>query len=165
MDEKVNKRLWVRIKGRTGTGDILVGVSNRSLKQDDQPDESLYRQIGAASHLQALVLVEDFSNHDVCWRDNKAGHKQSRTFLEYVDDNFLLQVIKEPRRRGAILDLILTNKEGLVRNMKFKTALAAVTMKWQASRSLGQQGGCPASSLNWTSGEHTSSSSGKCVVE
>jgi len=32
-------------------------------------------------------------------------------------------VIEEPTRRGAILDLVLTNKEGLVGNVKVKGSL------------------------------------------
>ena len=48
-----------------------------------------------------------------------AGHKQSRRFLECIDDNFLLQVIEEPTRRGALLGLILTNK-GLIGDLKIK---------------------------------------------
>ncbi|GAB0209929.1 mitochondrial enolase superfamily member 1 [Grus japonensis] len=62
----------------------------------------------------------DFNHPDSCWRDNTAGHKQSRKFLECVDDNFLLQVTEEPTRRDAMLDLVLTNKEGLVGNVKLK---------------------------------------------
>ncbi|GAB0205664.1 mitochondrial enolase superfamily member 1 [Grus japonensis] len=65
----------------------------------------------------------DFNHPDICWRDNAAEHKQSRKFLECVDDNFLLQVIEEPTRRGAMLDLILTNKEGLVGDVKLKGSL------------------------------------------
>ncbi|GAB0203516.1 hypothetical protein GRJ2_002817200 [Grus japonensis] len=65
----------------------------------------------------------DFNHPDICWRDNTAGHKQSRRFLECIDDNFLLQVIKEPMRRGAMLDLVLTNKERLVGNVKLKGSL------------------------------------------
>lgn len=53
----------------------------------------------------------------VLW-DNTEGHKQSRRFLECVYDNFLLQMLKEPIRTGPILDLILTNKKGLVGTMK-----------------------------------------------
>ncbi|GAB0209349.1 hypothetical protein GRJ2_003400600 [Grus japonensis] len=60
---------------------------------------------------------------DICWRDNTAGHKQSRKFLECINDNFLLQVIEEPMRRGAMLHLVLTNKEGLVGNVKLKGSL------------------------------------------
>ncbi|KAK4814166.1 hypothetical protein QYF61_009984 [Mycteria americana] len=62
----------------------------------------------------------DFNHPDTCWRDKTAGHKQSERFLECIDDNFFLQVIEEPTRRGAMLDLVLTNKEGLVGNMKLK---------------------------------------------
>jgi len=65
----------------------------------------------------------DFKQPDICWRDNTAGHKQSRRFLERIDDNFLLQVIEEPMGRCAMLDLVLTNKEGLVRNVKVKGSL------------------------------------------
>ncbi|GAB0207196.1 hypothetical protein GRJ2_003185200 [Grus japonensis] len=65
----------------------------------------------------------DFNHPDICWRDNTAEHKQSRKSLECVDDNFLLQVIEEPTRRGAMLDLVLTNKEGLVGDVKLKGSL------------------------------------------
>ncbi|GAB0204363.1 hypothetical protein GRJ2_002901900 [Grus japonensis] len=124
MDEQqLTKSLWVRIKGSTGTGDVIVGVYYRPPDQGDQVDEAPYRQIGAASHSQALVLMGDFNHPSICWRGNTAGHKQSRRFLECIDDNFLLQVIEEPTRRGAVLDLVLTKKEGLVGNVKLKGSL------------------------------------------
>jgi len=44
-------------------------------------DEGLYRQTGTASHSQALVFMGDFNHINNCWRDNTAGHKQSRRFL------------------------------------------------------------------------------------
>ncbi|GAB0181438.1 hypothetical protein GRJ2_000609100 [Grus japonensis] len=65
----------------------------------------------------------DFSHPDICSRDNIAGHKQSRRFLECVDDNFLLQAIEEKSRSGAMLHLVLTNKDGLVGNVKLKGSL------------------------------------------
>ncbi|GAB0177853.1 hypothetical protein GRJ2_000250600 [Grus japonensis] len=55
--------------------------------------------------------------------DNTAEHKQSRKFLECVDDNFLFQVIEESMRKGAMLDLVLTNKKGLVGDVKLKGSL------------------------------------------
>jgi len=100
-----------------------VGVCYRPADQEDRADEALCRQIGAASHSQALVLMGHSSHPDICWRDNTAGHKQSRKFLDCVDDNFLLQGTEEPTRRGAMLDLVLTNKEGLVGNVKLKVSL------------------------------------------
>ncbi|GAB0184134.1 hypothetical protein GRJ2_000878700 [Grus japonensis] len=65
----------------------------------------------------------DFNHPNICWRGNTAEHKQSRRFLEGVDDNFLLQVTEEPMRRGAMLDLVLTNEEGLVGDVKLKGSL------------------------------------------
>ncbi|GAB0207157.1 hypothetical protein GRJ2_003181300 [Grus japonensis] len=123
MEEELTESLWFRIKGRAGAGDIIAGVCYRPPDREDRADEALYRQIGAASRSQALVLMGDFNHPDICWRDNAAEHKQSRKFLECVDDNFLLQVIEEPTRRGAMLDLILTNKEGLVGDVKLKGSL------------------------------------------
>ena len=93
MDELLTKSLWVRIKGKTGTGDIIVGICYKTPNQEVRVDEALYRQIGAASCSQAPVLMGEFKHPNICWRDNTAGHKQSRRFLECID-NFLLQVIE-----------------------------------------------------------------------
>ncbi|KAK4830685.1 LOW QUALITY PROTEIN: hypothetical protein QYF61_012854, partial [Mycteria americana] len=55
----------------------------------------------------------DFNVPDVCWKYNSAERKQSRRFLECVADNFLTQLVSEPTREGAPLDLLFTNREGL----------------------------------------------------
>jgi len=65
----------------------------------------------------------DCNHPDICWRDNTAGHKQSSRLLDYFDDNLLLQVTEEPTRRGAMLDLVLSSKEGLVGDVKLKGSL------------------------------------------
>ncbi|KAK4831851.1 hypothetical protein QYF61_019679 [Mycteria americana] len=65
----------------------------------------------------SLVLVGDFNLPDVCWKYNTAERKQSRRFLERVADNFLTQLVSEPTREGAPLDLLFTNREGLVRDV------------------------------------------------
>ncbi|GAB0177908.1 hypothetical protein GRJ2_000256100 [Grus japonensis] len=165
MEEEPTKSLWVRIKGSTGAGDIIAGVCYRLPDQGDRADEALYRQVGAASHSQALVLMGDFSHPDSCWRDNAAEHKQSRKFPECVDDNFLLQVTEEPTRRGALLDLVLTNKEALVGDVRLKGSLGCRDHEMVEFRILRAAGGHAASSLPWTSGEQTLGSSGICLVE
>lgn len=105
MDEELTESLCVRIKERTGKGDIYSGclVCCRPPDQEEQQDRALYKQIEAASglNLQALVLMGDSNHPDICWRDNTAGHEQSRRFLEWFDDKFLLQVTEEPTKRGA----------------------------------------------------------------
>ena len=49
-----------------------------------------------------------------------AGGRQSRTFLESVQDNFLVQVIDGPTRGEAILDLVLSNEEESIREVNWR---------------------------------------------
>jgi len=51
------------------------------------------------------------------------GTTQQGTGNPGVSWNFLLQVIQELTRSGAMLDLVLTNKQGLVGNVKVKRSL------------------------------------------
>ncbi|KAK4810539.1 hypothetical protein QYF61_004502 [Mycteria americana] len=106
--------LWVRIRGKANKADIVVGVCYRPPNQDEETDELFYKQLGEASRSLALVLVGDFNLPDVCWKYNTAERKRSRRFLEHVADNFLTQLVSEPTREGAPLDLLFTNREGLV---------------------------------------------------
>ncbi|KAK4830538.1 hypothetical protein QYF61_011676 [Mycteria americana] len=106
--------LWVRIRGKANKADIVVGVCYRPPNQDEETDELFYKQLGEASRSLALVLVGDFNLPDVCWKYNTAERNQSRRFLERVADNFLTQLVSEPTREGAPLDLLFTNREGLV---------------------------------------------------
>ncbi|KAK4806799.1 hypothetical protein QYF61_005595 [Mycteria americana] len=113
-------------RGRRGGGVALyVRESLDSLELDDgddrveclwdeETDELFYKQLGEASRSLALVLVGDFNLPDVCWKYNTAERKQSRRFLKCVADNFLTQLVSEPTREGAPLDLLFTNREGLV---------------------------------------------------
>jgi len=115
-----------------------VGICYRPRDLKDQKDKTLYRWIGAARFSQALVLTGDFNHPNICWRNNRVGHKKSRRFLDCVDDNFLLQMTEKSTRRGAMLDLVLTKTVELLGSVKLRGTLAAVTMKWWSSRSLGQ---------------------------
>ena len=60
----------------------------------------------------------EFNHPDISWENHTASHTQCRRFLQTVDDNFLMQVVEEPTRTGTLLDLVLTNKEGLVEDVK-----------------------------------------------
>ncbi|PKU41684.1 rna-directed dna polymerase from mobile element hypothetical protein [Limosa lapponica baueri] len=60
----------------------------------------------------------DFNFPDICWKYNTAEREQSQRFLECVEDNFLTQLVNEPTRESALLDLLLVNREGLVGNVE-----------------------------------------------
>ncbi|GAB0207710.1 hypothetical protein GRJ2_003236700 [Grus japonensis] len=112
-DERV-ECLWVRIRGKTNKADIIVGDCYRPCNQDEEADEIFYKQLGEVSQSLALVLMRDFNLPDFCWKYNIAERKQSRRFLECVEDNFLIQLVSEPTREGAQLDMSFANREGLV---------------------------------------------------
>ena len=65
-----------------------------------------------------LCLVRDFSHSDICWKDHTASCKRSRRLLECTDDNFLVQVLDRPTRDEALLDLLLTNAEEIIKGVK-----------------------------------------------
>ena len=111
MDEELMENLWVRIKDRTGKDDITVLICYRPPNKQDKADEALYRQIRAASRSQAPVFMGNFNYPDICWRENTAGHKQSRGFLESIDDNIWTQVIKQPKKERYSAGLH-THKQG-----------------------------------------------------
>lgn len=111
-------------------------VCYRPPDQEEQVDGALYRQIEAASHLHDLVLMGNFKHPVMCWRDNRAGHKQTRRYLEHIHSNFLLQVNEEPVRRHALLDLILANKLGFTGDVKIKGSLCCSDHEMLDSRIL-----------------------------
>ena len=51
---------------------------------------------------------------DVKWEYHKADTSRSRRFLNHRDDNFLVQVLTEPTRKGVLLDLFLEYTESVV---------------------------------------------------
>ncbi|XP_065544317.1 telomere repeats-binding bouquet formation protein 2 isoform X2 [Lathamus discolor] len=106
--------------------------TRRPPDQGEPVDEALYRQIGTASHSQALVLMGDFNHPDICWSDRTAQHKQSRRFLDCVEDNFLLQAAEEPTRREYMRASITWRTEP--RSSTLLTSLHGPTPVWERRR-------------------------------
>jgi len=98
--------LWVKIRGKANKADILLWICYRPPNQDEEVDEVFYKRLAEVSLSLALLLVGDFNLPDICWKYNTAERILSRRFLEHVEDNFLTQL--------ASLDLLLTNREGLL---------------------------------------------------
>jgi len=65
----------------------------------------------------------DFNHTDISCEEHTARQVQSRRFLQNIDDNFLMQVVEEPTRKDALLDLVLRNKEGPVEDVKVRGRL------------------------------------------
>lgn len=77
-------------------------------------------QAGRSLAFMALILTEDINHTNICWKCKRTGCKQSRWFLECVEDNSMMQVIHEMTREDALQDLLLTEKEELIGDVKVK---------------------------------------------
>ncbi|TRZ08903.1 hypothetical protein HGM15179_018207, partial [Zosterops borbonicus] len=85
--------LWGRIREKANRADPLVGVCYRPFKQDQETVKVFYKQLGEVSQSLALVLMGNFNLPHVCWKYNTAERRQSRRFLECVEENFLTQLL------------------------------------------------------------------------
>ena len=61
-----------------------------------------------------MSLWVDLNFPDINWEYHAVDANRSRKFLKHVEDNFLVQVLREPTRKGALLDLLFVNREGLM---------------------------------------------------
>ena len=86
----------MKIKDLSSKGHLVVGVCYRPPDQEEAVNETFLLQLQEVSRLRVLVLMGDFNHPDTCWDGGMAGGRQSRKFLESVEDNFLVQVIHGP---------------------------------------------------------------------
>jgi len=78
----------------------------------------------------------DFNQSDISWEDHTARHRPSTRFLQSTDDKFLTQVMKELTRRGVLLDVVLTSKDGLAEDVKVGGSLGCSEHEMVNFRSL-----------------------------
>ena len=114
--------MWVKIKDQSSKGHLVVGVCYMPRDQGEPVDKAFLLQLQEVPHSQALVLMGDFNHPDVCWDSGMAGSRQSRRFLE----SYQVQLPgpgNGPTRGEALLDLVLTNAEESVREVKIGGSL------------------------------------------
>ncbi|KAK4826957.1 hypothetical protein QYF61_012806 [Mycteria americana] len=110
--------LWVKIRDQANKGNFVVGVYYRPCDQGEEIDEEFFLQLQEASRSQALILIGDFNHPDICWKSDTVNCNQCRKLMECVEDNVLVQVMESPTRGEALLDLLLTNAEELIGEVK-----------------------------------------------
>ena len=87
-----------------------MGFRYRLPNKDEETEEVFYKQLAEVVQLPVLVLMGDFNFPGVYWEYNTVQKKQSRRFLECMEDNFLLQLVRQPTRGDVPLDLLFTGK-------------------------------------------------------
>lgn len=82
-----------------------------------------YEQLEGVAQLPAFVLMRNFNLSDIYLKYNTGQKEQSRRFLECAKDKFLAQLVREPTRKDAPLDLMFTNREELVGDARVGSCL------------------------------------------
>lgn len=95
--------MYIIVLGKT-TKKIRISFENFSLSHPSK-------------HVHVIAGQFDLLTN-ICWISNTARHTWSMQFLQFVDYNFLIHVTEKPVRKGVLLGLGFTNKEGLVRDAK-----------------------------------------------
>lgn len=83
------------MRGRANKADILVRLSYRPPNQDEETDKAFCEQLAEVAWLPVLVHVVDFNFSDICQKYKTVWNKQPKRFLECIEDNFLMQLIRE----------------------------------------------------------------------
>ena len=78
-------------------------------------DRALYGEIRNLIDGKTCVLLGDFNSH-VDWETGESP-AEDMPLLEFVNDNFLTQWVREPTRGNNILDLVLTTEDDIVTDL------------------------------------------------
>jgi len=116
---KIDNIDGVEITGATvDTGSAKLTFVNvyRPPNTSPETDVLLYGELRKIS-VGHIIIVGDFNcpnvNYDLLDADN-----EGMRLLEFLDDNFLLQLIDSPTRANNILDLLIVSQVNLVRNIE-----------------------------------------------
>lgn len=66
------------------------------------------------------MLKDGFNHLSICWKGLWLGTSKLGDFWKVSTINFLMQLIDELTRRGALLDMLFTNKKELEEDAKVK---------------------------------------------
>ncbi|KAF7239500.1 RNA-directed DNA polymerase from mobile element jockey [Varanus komodoensis] len=117
--------VWVKLRGFDRERDRTVGVCYRPPGQFETLDDVLTGRILRISRGRDTVIMGDFSLPDISWETHSAVTARSRRFLEAIEGGFFTQRVREATREGNILDLVLTNREELIDEVRLRGALDA----------------------------------------
>lgn len=82
--------LWVKIKRVISKRDLTVGICYQPLNRNGKADEGKIESCKQVSEQQNLVLMGNFDYPDICWKSNRAAQMSSISFLECIEDYFLM---------------------------------------------------------------------------
>ena len=106
--------VWVDILMRNKS--YRIGAFYRPPDQSQDLDVEMVKEIESACHSKenGIIIMGDFNFPNIQWDSLSNMDGRSLVFINCLLDNFLSQVVHEPTRHTALLDLILTNDDDIV---------------------------------------------------
>ena len=97
---------------------FAVCIVYRPPGQTQELDTIMYRNLSSITQRHHSVILGDFNLPQINWQTLQGVEAESHRMLQFVEDNFLFQLVTEPTRENNLLDLILTTQEHLLDNVR-----------------------------------------------
>ncbi|CAM5127487.1 unnamed protein product [Eretmochelys imbricata] len=107
--------LWIVIP--CSDKNITVGIYYRPPDQDSDSDDEMLREIREAIKIKNSIIVGDFNYPHIDWIHVTSARNAETKFLDTLNDCFLEQLVQEPTRGEATLDLVLSEAQDLVQEI------------------------------------------------
>uniref|UniRef100_A0A803KBH9 Reverse transcriptase domain-containing protein n=1 Tax=Xenopus tropicalis TaxID=8364 RepID=A0A803KBH9_XENTR len=111
--------LWVELlTDSKESTKLIVGVCYRPPNVSEEEEAQLLLQIEKAASLGQVIIMGDFNYPDIDWGNSTARTVNGNKFINLLHDNFMSQVVEEPTRNHAILDLVISNDPERIANVQ-----------------------------------------------
>ena len=98
----------------TVSGKVNISVVYRRPSQVKELDILMYDRLKTVITGKNSIIMGDFNLPEINWNDHSFVESESGRLINFIEDNFLFQFVKEPTRNHNILDLIMSNQEHLI---------------------------------------------------
>ena len=103
-----------KIKGKLNS--VNVAVVYRPPNQNADLDFSLYSTLAEITSRKETIIVGDLNCAGIASNNNNHD-RETNELLNFIDDNFLFQMVDEPTRGNNMLDVVLATNERAVENL------------------------------------------------
>ena len=108
--------IWIQLKQKSGNTKLAIFYRPPDARRETT--EKISQEIDQnTSNCNKCVIIGDFNMPHVNW-NTFTGSNEFESFYNACQDNFLVQLVQDPTRGRNVLDLILTNSESIVTDVK-----------------------------------------------